>query len=145
MITTRRSEGGFTLVELMVTIVILGVLVGIALPSLIRQRDQAMDLEAKGRLDVASRAAAAVFVQTGAHSDQAGILGYFTPDLDFSGGPDDSVHVVVGGADDSRTLLFTRSESGVWFGLRLEGLAEARCSGDAEAGMTLDGCTGSDW
>ena len=145
MTTRRGGDDGFTLVELMVTIVILGVLVGIALPSLLRQREQAMDLQAKGRLDTAGRAAAAVFVESGKHSSQAAILGYFTPDLDFSGAADDSVHVVVDDDDATRVLLYTRSDSGDWFGLRLEGLAEATCLGDAEGDMNLAACSGSDW
>jgi type IV pilus assembly protein PilA len=145
MVMSRRGEEGFTLVELMVTIVIIGVLVGIALPSLLRQREQAMDLQATSRLDTAGRAAAAIFVETGAHSDQAAMLGFFTPDVDFSSGADDSVHVVVDSGDATRVLLYSRSDSGDWFGLRLEGLAESTCVGDAETDMTLDACTGSEW
>ena len=145
MVPTRSSDGGFTLVELMVTIVILGVLVSIALPSLLRQREQAMDLETKSRLDTAGRAAMAVFAEEGEHTDDAATLGYFTPDLDLSGSVDDSVHVVLDPDDSARVLLYSRSDSGAWFGLRLDRLAETTCAGDAEGDMTLDACSGNDW
>jgi type IV pilus assembly protein PilA len=43
----RNDEGGFTLVELLVVILIVGLLAAIALPVFLGQRDKAYDAEAK--------------------------------------------------------------------------------------------------
>lgn len=40
-LTTKKKKNGFTLVELLIVVVVLGILSGVALPNLIAQRDKA--------------------------------------------------------------------------------------------------------
>jgi type IV pilus assembly protein PilA len=52
----RRSEQGFTLVELLVVILIIGILAAIAIPSFLNQKSKANDAQAKRLLGTAQTA-----------------------------------------------------------------------------------------
>jgi type IV pilus assembly protein PilA len=56
-----RAEDGFTLIEILVVIMIIGVLTAIALPAFFNQRDKATDAQAKTNLVTAEKAIEAYF------------------------------------------------------------------------------------
>lgn len=65
------DQDGFTLVELLVVVLVLGALVGIAVPTFVQQRDGAWDAAVRSELRAATIALASYRAQNGAYSDAA--------------------------------------------------------------------------
>jgi prepilin-type N-terminal cleavage/methylation domain-containing protein len=65
------DQGGFTLVELLVVVLVLGALVGIAVPTFVQQRDGAWDAAVRSELRAATIALASYRAQNGVYSNAA--------------------------------------------------------------------------
>jgi prepilin-type N-terminal cleavage/methylation domain-containing protein len=65
------DQDGFTLVELLVVVLVLGALVGIAVPTFIQQRDGAWDAAVRSELRAATIALASYRAQNGVYSSAA--------------------------------------------------------------------------
>lgn len=72
----RKDESGFTLVELLVVMLILGILAAIAIPSFFNQRDKANDADAKAAARTAQTA-----IETYATDNNGSYSGADTADL----------------------------------------------------------------
>jgi type IV pilus assembly protein PilA len=83
MLNSRlRADEGFTLVELLVTILIVGILAAIALPAFLHQRSKAQDAEAKTMVGAAATAMVVWETDTGSFSGATGAsLGKIEPAL----------------------------------------------------------------
>ena len=70
---TDIKQRSFTLIELMVVVIIVGILAGIALPQYVRSRERTMDKQAKAILSLIRAAERAYKMETGGYYTGSGI------------------------------------------------------------------------
>ncbi|HEX7463776.1 MAG TPA: prepilin-type N-terminal cleavage/methylation domain-containing protein [Actinomycetota bacterium] len=111
-----RSDEGFTLIELLVVVMIIGVLVGIAIPSYLGFRSSAQNRSAQSEIRTVLLAEEAYILQHGAYTELAADLLLFDPhaavdEFDSSVG----VEPWLNQEDDTIVCLTRGSRSGAVF------------------------------
>lgn len=144
-LTGKRGESGFTLVEVMVVILIIGILLAVGIPTFLGARNRAHDAAAQSSLNTALETGlATILSDIGADLTDADVasLAEAEPSLRFlpanqaSTGPDE---VSVDSSSADRWVATVRSQSGTCFGAEVtQSGTSTYTSNSCSAGLAAD-------
>jgi len=147
----ENGEGGFTLIELMVVVMIIAILVGIAIPAFLGARKRAQDTASKSDLRNGLSTAQTIFTDNQAYKDTAAMvteLNSEEPSLTFqsnstASGTSKQLSVLVktssvtGASNNDEIILASKSGSGTCFFLRhINTAGDTTLSGSFQATST---------
>lgn len=148
LIDNRRSEEGFSLIELMVVVLIIGILIAIALPVFLGARQRAQDRAAQSNLRTALAAALTTWAQDGKYDGFDDTTAEVAePSLDWQPADDDPAvgQITIQVAAGTELLLATKSGTDTYFCLRQLANSPAFDRGQGAAFSDVDDtvdCTG---
>jgi type IV pilus assembly protein PilA len=150
-----RDEGGFTLIELMVVVLIIAILIAIAIPTFLGAQNRSRDRGAQSTLRNSISAAKTIATDNdGLFATSLGPpvvpiafgdLNTAEPAITHAAAGAKKVVGVVTAADGTSIVLYTQSASDKWFGMKSTSTGTVSfCSGAAAANVnTAAVCTGT--
>lgn len=110
-----RSEPGFTLVELLVVMLILGILAAIAIPAFFSQSEKAQNAEAKHNAETARKAVSVRLTENGDDLDAVTVddIRRIEPSLNSA----NELYLLPSTAGLGGYVIAVRSKTGTYFGL----------------------------
>jgi prepilin-type N-terminal cleavage/methylation domain-containing protein len=147
----ERGSAGFTLLELMIVVTIIGILLGVAVPTFFAARNRAADTAAKARAQHAAKVQTVHATDadaTYATAAEATEIDNSVPFVPYAGGP---VPTAVKGAvyvkapDGGVVTLVTRSSTGRCFWTRSFGGVTTYASNDCSTELTAAEDFGPSW
>lgn len=132
------EESGFTLVELLVVMLILGILAAIAVPAFFSQRDKARDADSKAAVRTAQTAIESYATDNGGSYDGADATDLETIEPTLADG---NLTTVTGNGETGYTLTSTSDTTSTFTITRTGGTTELTCDPPSEGGCPPSG----DW
>jgi type IV pilus assembly protein PilA len=109
----RRPDGGFTLIEVTVVVLIIGVLIAVAIPSFLDSKGHAQDRATEANLRNAFGNAKALFTDNDSYSNvTAAALQAVEPSLSFTSGASSAQNIISVVSTDEFVILAAKSGTG---------------------------------